>query len=377
MKLKAIKVNNQKNDKCEMYLCSITIGDLIDTHQIKVDLWKEEKIGSKDEGYQRSEDRPHVKKIIKSILSDGIDFPTSILLSYRKNGEKMPKFEYDEKKSIIEINEFPIYLVDGQHRTAGIREALKELEKTDKKIRNFEIGAVLLVGLDKYQEMEYFEIINTTSKKVKTELARELLFQRVKNMPGYDLRANKDKSWVVRGLSIIHELNQREASPWLNRVKMPNKIYDKSENAVAGEGQLLASLKVALESPNIRIKKLDETINIFDDYWKAVRDAFPDAFLRPKKHVIQKTTGFFPLHMIFPQIVAKLLEQRKELSKNNFKNILHQMFENISEIEGFDSENENSRFWQSGKRDGAAMYRGQAGFKQLYDLFEESLDNLT
>ena len=376
MKLKAIKVNNQNNKKCEMYLCSIKVSDLIDGHQIKVDLWREEKISGKNQGYQRSEDRAHVKKIIKSILNNGIDFPTSILLSYRKSGEKMPKFEYDDKKSLIEINEFPIYLVDGQHRTAGIREALIELEKTNEKIKDLEIGAVLLVGLDKYQEMEYFEIINTTSKKVKTELARELLFERVKKMPNNDLRSNKDKDWVVRGLSIIHELNKRDDSPWFCRIKMPNKIYNKSENVVAGEGQLLASLKVALESPNIRIKKLDEVINIFDEYWKAIRELFPDAFLHPKKHVIQKTNGFFPLHMIFPQVMAKLLEQRKEINKNNFKNILKLIFENVSDIDGFGSENENSKFWQSGKRDGAAMYRGQAGFKSLYDLFEESLDDL-
>lgn len=371
MKLRAIRVNNQKNSKYEIYVCSIKIKDLLDPSFIKVDYWKEEKYGKDGQGYQRSENISHVRKIKKSIQNNGIDFPTSILLSCRKGKGGIVDYVYNDEKSCIDLNEYPIYLVDGQHRTAGIREAISELAKEDKNIYNIELGAVLLVGLDKYGEMEYFETINTQAKKVSTDLANELLSERAKSSTDEMSKVvSKNKSWIIRGLSIIHTLNEKKDSPWYHKVKMPNKTYNKTDNAVTGQSQLLQSLKVVLDNGFLKVKKLDEATVIVDDFWSALADIFPDAFLYPKKHVIQKTNGIFSLHMLLNNIMPILLNEKKELTRDNFKEILNNMFASMS-IEGYGSENENSKFWQSSNRNGASPYRGQGGFRDLYIRFME------
>ena len=212
---------------------------------------------------------------------------------------------------------------------------------------------------------------------VSTNLAYELLADRAKNDPEEMERVKADnKAWVVKALGIIHSLNELEDSPWYHRIKMPNEEYDKYSQAVAGEGQLVNSLKIVLENGLLQVKNQEECVKIIDAYWKALRSLFPDAFRYPKKHVIQKTTGIFTLHLLLNNLLPRIMTEGKELDEKNFREVLKELFSRCGNVIGFGTEHENSKFWASGT-DGAAIYRGQAGFKQLYtELVEEGLDEV-
>lgn len=369
IKIKAIEISHgAKDKKHQLFVGAVKIKDIVDGTKIKVDYWRLEDRGKPDQGYQRIETPSQVKKIKKMVLLEGTNFPTTLLLSYRKLSARMPSYNYDKKLNELQLDEYPIYLVDGQHRAAGIREALNEYTKKDPSLLEKEVGVVVMVGLDKFEEAQYFEIINTTSRPVKTNLANELLVDRAKKFPGLmDGLKNNNQTWMVKGNGIVHKLNELSGSPWYEVVKMPNKKYDKDSKAVAGSGQFLQSLKLPLEQ-NLRLYKLDESAKIINDYWEVLRDLFPDAFIRPKNYVIQKTTGMFSLHMLLNYIMLKLSFEKKDFSKENFKKYLRQIFKNMN-IEGFEEKNDNSRFWQSGNHEGASVYRGQAGFKSLYTRF--------
>jgi len=379
MKLKAFEVNHGSyNERLKLFSCAITARDLVDESQIKVDRWKDSKRNTTDQGYQRDANKGRVKSVAKFVTGHGLDFPTTVLLSYRREGEKMPEYTYNKEKNELEITEYPVYLVDAQHRTAGIREVLEGLVARDPNMGGKELCAVLMVGLDKHEERKYFEIINTTAKGVSQDLGLELLAEGAKNDPEEMERIKaQNKAWAIKGVGIIHTLNELEDSPWNQRIKMPNEEYDKYSQAVAGSAQMVNSLKVVLVNGLLQVKSQEECVRIIDAFWKALRNLFPDALRYPKKHVIQKTTGMFTLHLLLNNLLLRMMTEGKELNEKNFQAVLRELFGRCGNVVvGFGTENENSKFWASGS-DGAAVYRGQAGFKQLYNkLVEEGLDEV-
>jgi len=287
-----------------LYLTQLDAATLI--KMTKVDDWNpdiketetpiEELI--KKQGYQRSPIRDHYTKVGKYLASykDAL-LPTAILLNSRT---KLNFKEEDpsNKTGTLDISEKnPFYIVDGQHRIYGIDYAIKDLGLEE--IISFPLPVIIIDNAEKEEEVRHFHIVNSTQKKVRTDLAERLLSLLARKDPRVltDLK-EKGRAWKIRAVKIADVLGNDPQSTWHRRIKRPNQ--PSSPETIASEGSFTTSLKPVLKSEFALNEEDDVVLSWIKSFWKALEELMPNAFEEPKKSVIPKTPGMYTLHMVFP-----------------------------------------------------------------------------
>ena len=145
------------------YLVSIPAGDLIDNYE--VDRWNRLK---NPEGYQRKEFDDRIKEVKNYLLNPEIVKVGASLIDQTPLVNVRGSATFSDGKLTIDGD---IFVVDGQHRIAGLREA----SLVDPSLRTLQIPLAVL-NVNKDTERARFFIINEKSHKVDTGLAeRQLL----------------------------------------------------------------------------------------------------------------------------------------------------------------------------------------------------------
>ncbi|MFC2168812.1 DGQHR domain-containing protein [Acidobacteriota bacterium] len=354
MKIKALKMvqNNQT-----LFVLSMKAQELIDLGV--VDEWKpdvnelgleiNELLGK--QGYQRSPIRSHYTKVGK-YLADYKDalLPTAILMNSREKLNFVPE-NGSESEGVIEFpKQNSLYIVDGQHRIYGIKYAMDELGL--KEIATYPLPVIIIDQVSKEDEVRHFFLVNSTQKKVRTDLAERLLSLLARKDPRVlkDLK-EKERAWKIRAIKVVDVLSRESDSPWFGRIKRPNQ--QSSPDAVASEGSFTTSLKPVLSNEFVANESDEVVIGWLKAYWDVMKDLMPEVFEEPRKYVIQKTPGMYTLHMIYPYIHYECTKSGDH-SKKKIKEILSRDTEHFLEGE----------FWASGG-DGAALYNSAGAFRIL------------
>lgn len=333
-------------DGVTMYVTTLAAG-IINRFGL-VDTWKPylEDLDP-EQGYQRAVVTAHAKKIAKFLLNEDEErlMPTAVLLSSRKP----LRFEPLEPGAGLGQNggaigwltlEKPLYKVDGQHRTEGFSiaaEANPELEF-------FQLPTVIMESRDKKEEIEQFFTVNTTAKRVRTDLADRLLMA----MGAFD---EAPKGWRAKALEIVDSLNREADGPWRDRIKMPNSL-----TGIASQRTWTESLKPVLDG--VLGDQPGETIaKALSNYWRALAKLMPEAFEEPKDYVIQKSTGVFSLNEVAAQVFKVAYQEGNDFSVDHLTEILER---------AFDSGKLEEQFWANTKNGGEApMYAGRGGMATL------------
>ena len=201
-------------DGVTMYVAPLEAG-LINEIAI-VDTWKPY-LGDEDpeQGYQREVVTAHAKRIAKFLLDEEEDLmPTAILLSSRKPLRFEP-IAIDGQGQVGWLTlQGPLFKVDGQHRTAGFTLATE----VDERLARFPLPTVIMESRDKMEEIQQFFTVNTTAKRVRTDLADRLL----RTMGEFD--AVPTKGWRRKALDIVDYLVREKDGPWEGLIKMPNSL---------------------------------------------------------------------------------------------------------------------------------------------------------
>ena len=170
---------------------------------------------------------------IKDFALNGGDFPNSIVMNWVKNNIKI-----DEEKGIITFipEENSAQLIDGQHRVAGLKEAIAEQPE----FGDYELPVAIYIGLSTKACADIFLAINTEQKPVHRSLV-------------FDLYEIADEQIVdqaaARARDIAVELNEAGA-PFYAMIKFPGEPPRKGG--------------VALSTVVTAIKPLIEPNGIFD-----------------------------------------------------------------------------------------------------------------
>jgi DGQHR domain-containing protein len=316
-----------------------------------------------DSGYQRAPEVPRIRKVAAFLENDASPLlPTSILLSHR--GAPLPKrVTVDGFVEIDLPDQTVLYIVDGQHRVAGLQMAIGKHGLDH--LRDFLLPVVLMEFGDVREEANQFRVINETAKKVNTMLARRLLELRlqaggpeVKKM----LRAKNDL-WQADSVVLIRALKQGAAPVWADRIQAPND--SKLPTHVVRELSVSTSLKPILTDPVAADIGLDGVGAFLANYWLAWRDTVPEAFAEPSSYVIQKTQGVFSLHMV-ARYVLKVTDRRR---------IGNPTVDALRQVLAAAGDAATSEYWRSANPDGAAMAGSMAGFKILADTIVEELQD--
>jgi len=199
LKLPCIKVNQ----RIGFYLATIKAGTLVDNY--KVDRWHRE---LNPDGYQRKEFEDKIEEYKNYLLNPELSklnvnlIDQTILINVRgatefKNGE-------------LNISG-DLYVVDGQHRAGGLKEACK----AEPSLREFDIPVVLL-NVDSDIERARFFIINEKAKRVPTDLAERQLL-RVHPEVAHLVRRKFEPELVRWGTRIVDKLNA-SSEVWAGRI---------------------------------------------------------------------------------------------------------------------------------------------------------------
>lgn len=311
------------------------------------------------QGYQRAPIRTHYTKIGKYVAEnkDAL-LPTAVLA----NCLKPLSFSEDPKDSnfgTIEIDDKTEFdIVDGQHRVYGLIYAVDELGLAE--IDDFELPVVFMDQIGKVEEMRHFFLVNSTQKKVRTDLAERLLrLLALKDSRVMNALREKDKDWKLRAVKIIDMLLNDQNSIWHKRIKRPNEVS--RPDAVASEGSFSTSLRPVLVNEFAMNEGDEVVISWINSFWNALRELMPEAFVDPKQYVIQKTPGIYTLHMVFPSVLY-ICSKVGDISKQSIINILKKDPDHF----------QDSDFWISGG-EGAAHYNSVGAFRILASEIKERL----
>jgi DGQHR domain-containing protein len=343
-------------DGVTMYVASLEAG-LINELGV-VDTWKPylEDLDP-DQGYQRAVVTAHAKRIAKYLLDEEEErlMPTAILLSSRKPLKFEPLGlghvgEGGHEVGVLTL-EAPLYKVDGQHRTEGFALAAE----VDSGLSRFPLPTVIMESREKMEEIGQFFTVNTTAKRVRTDLADRLL----RAMGAFD--ETPSKGWRKKALEIVDYLVKEPGGAWEGEIKMPNSL-----TGIASQRTWTESLKPVLDGV-IGDQSSVTVAKALSNYWGALRKLMPEAFKEPKDYVIQKSTGVFSLNELAAHVFKIAYQEGNDFSVDHLAEILER---------AEDSGKLDEQFWASTKNGGEApQYAGRGGMatltKEILDAMPE------
>jgi DGQHR domain-containing protein len=345
----------------------------------KVDVWKEDK-PDENKGYQRAPSTSRKREIAHYVEKPDAIMPIGGLANSRSKAEggsygKMLEFEPDpgqsEKEAIcsgsltIPKGALPLFVVDMQHRLGGFEYAITE--ENAQELSTFPLPITIADGLSLLEEVDQFDLINTTQKKVRTDLARRLHVIQAKE-PGRRLALDaRGALWEARGPIVASILNKTEGV-WKGRIVAPNAQKREFPGAVVKETSFVTSLKPILQTPYFSRLQEEHAAELIRRFWEAVARVCPKAASTPENYLLLKTPGIFSLHSIAPEVFELARDKGGEITAE----VLHTILRHLKEGFGDD-------FWDKEYKedeDTAALYGSMKGFKILASKLRQALPDL-
>ena len=351
------------------------------------------------DNYQRQLSSERVASITKGLIQDQIDFPTSILLNHRNLVIDWSKYEASNQKirvvdespfypqrPILDISETqPLWVIDGQHRLAGLKAAL---DKDYDRFKNYIVSVEIGLGWSREFEREMFHLINSTSKNLPMGLIYSNQFQMAQTNAKFKLEIERSgKQWQLTGEQIAETLAQA-GHMWEGLIRFPNQPEGKTTISNNGMGQ---SLEFLLGDKQFRQLQIENQVALLDAYWSCIRDILPECFLDTKSYALHATKGAWIMHRIardiFEQIYAlykhpyPLHGQAMDFKDYSQLHIITATMRGyldciLSDLDGENLMHEavsGADFWRKGNAGAVTMYSNRSSYVFLHTRLQDKL----
>lgn len=313
----------QKEGRVNLYLTVLPVSQLL--QQCRVDYFREDN----PRGYQRPLMKTRLKQVSAFIQHEEGILPISILLCIRQpnRAEFQPETYVDKvndgvpQLGVLGIPQsVTLWVVDGQHRLYGLEYAFKK--DSVERAQDYLLPVTIVEGIDSYEEMRHFHIINTRHKGVPTDMVDHHLLRMWELEGAAILGKEGERSYLrARAAKLCDLLRNTPDSPWFQKVKVAG--HKAVSNQLIGQHTMVASMEPALKDAFIKRLSDEDVGKILLNYWYAIRELWPTTFLEPRDYKIQKTAGVYALHMTLPDVVQLCRET------NNFSS--HRIYEILAE----------------------------------------------
>jgi hypothetical protein len=207
----------------------------------------------------------------------------------------------------------------------------------DPSLEDFEM-AVVILPLDpaqidpkfgpRYEEAKQFVIINRTQKGIRSDLAERFLVE-LSRREGASViaelprRVTSGIEWKPKAIEIADKLNEKEGV-WYQKIRLPN---EPRLTTIVSQKSFTDALEPILTHPSFRDYTTEEIAEMMSRYWGAIAELCPEAFDNPNEYVIQKTTGVFTLHELFPSVASFCRDKsgRAKLTQEKIYEVLSKM----------------------------------------------------
>jgi DGQHR domain-containing protein len=289
----------QKRPDVTLYVATMRVKDLLGRFQS--DTCEDDN----PNGYQRPVTSSRLRQLSSYMRDEEGMLPTSILLCIRQpfRAAFEPNVEANgkgESGTLTIDSDVPLWVVDGQHRLHGLERALKK-DKA-KWLADYALPVVIVEGIDAYEEMRYFHVINTRHKGVPTDVVdRHLLSMR--EAEGADLIEREGEKNYLRGRAakLTHLLNTAPESPWKGKIRTPGQSARPDQ--LMRQHSMVASLDPVVRDSFVKRLTDEEAGKLLLNYWSAARECWGPVFETPSEYILQKPLGAGAMHQIFPDVL--------------------------------------------------------------------------
>jgi DGQHR domain-containing protein len=257
--------------------------------------------GGKVEGYQRPEVLSHIRDITQYIESDDPMVPNALVIAFDDRVKMKPVL----KGSDIVVIHLPVdaedpagWIVDGQQRTAAIREAA---------VDSFPMAVVGFVARDANEERGQFIRLNNT-KPLPTNLINELLPGTDGDMPGR-FAAKRLPAVLVDRLNTDADspfrVTSADGRPWalIKTVTNPDGIVKDNVVMQAISNSLSDGVLFAYREADGQPADVEGMVTILKRYWTAVAQVFGEAWGLPlNKSRLFHSAGFVAMSFIMDAV---------------------------------------------------------------------------
>ncbi len=322
--MKIDNVTRFMQDDITMYMMTVQAGELTKEGMTAPDVWAP----THRDGYQRDPEERRFKKIADYLMrTDGWVkiLPQAILLNVRGKCRFHPDGDNKDWGTLeIPDSVLPLCEVDGQHRIGGLRRAVA----LNPGLTKYPVVVVLTENLKRLEEAVLFYVINTTQKRVATDLAQRIIAQELDNKALRKTLVEEGKEWIGKATEIVDILHGKPGQPWSNRISIPG---ERVAGAIIRQTTFVQSLKPILISGVYQNAPSDELAELLIRYWKAIEKCWPGAFSEPKQYVIQKGTGVITLHMIAPLVFEAVRSENDRITEEGLYEVLKGLKNNLEE----------------------------------------------
>lgn len=336
--------------------------------------------GKNDYGYQRDLDQKHIDNLKKNLLNDKDQtlLPTSIILSIDEKNLSLIETKYTEISKLVNdeilgnivllnlqnsnLGKNLFRIVDGQHRIEGLIAAYDE--SYNDKFINFQLSVIILIipNNNRSIEVNVFNDINSTQKKLKTDLI-ELV--RAKYILLGETPVPVNNKDVVNYLAmnaaiLLNEDSEFETGVWRNAIQLEGSA--EARTGIIGISAFKKAILPCVRffynrselKNNIKDNATTRDINelnrysvelaeFFNNTWEIVRGKWGNCFIGREladdldyvyleNYYLQKTTGTNAIMRIFFDLL-KLEENTNDLDLTNPYNrekFINKVLENFS-----------------------------------------------
>ncbi len=314
----------------ELYVAKIKAQDLLKISYSDIRSIADENYRNKYLGIQRKLDPKRERDIAKYVQSFDATFPTSIVVYI---DEKYVLIKENDNDTVeIELNnitEKTAKIIDGQHRLAGLQQAIEQQERLGDlfsdpkeldKLKNFELSLTILIGMDIAEQANIFSKVNLTQTKVNKSLV-------------YDLEEySKIRTPYKTAHNIVVALNYSEKSPFYKKIKRLGYI-EFGEEILTQQTFVETLVKLFISSdpeqdrdeiakygnikdddPKLPFRKMFrqeqdvEIAKIIFNYFSAVQKKWPEAWGN-KKYLLSKNNSFRALMKYLRDIYPKISQE--------------------------------------------------------------------
>ena len=257
------------------------------------------------EGYQRPLTPSRLRQVSTYLREEEGVLPTSLLLCIRQPDHASFEAAGIEggvgEPGVLTIPAgVRLWLVDGQHRLSGLERALTK-DKA-KWLADYPLPVTIVEGIDAYEEMRYFHVINTRQKGVPTDVVdRHLLAMREAEGAALLEREGERNYLRARATKLCDLLNSDASSPWYGTILMPGE--KRRPHHLMRQHGMVSSLDPVVRDSFVKRLTDEEAGRLLLNYWCAARERWQSAFEEPQAYVIQKALGAGALHQILPDIL--------------------------------------------------------------------------
>lgn len=253
-----------------IYTFAMRVGDLLQMQYVA-----SRGVSTEKGAVQRILNKSRVDAISKFVLA-GNSFVNTFILNWTDT-QYMPKVK--KETLILPLQGRFAQMLDGQHRMAGLQEAVNQ----NAEIADMEVLVSLFIGLNTKEAAKIFLNINSEQKPVPRSLIYDLFGE------AYD----DPESAIIRVTDIVAFLNETETSPYYGRVHYPGK--PNSQNLI-DLAILVNAMKPAFERNGtfnqLQLSEIETQQKILLNFYTVIYKKYQDIWDKPKENLFLRAAGF-------------------------------------------------------------------------------------